>query len=91
MKVFGLVLKDGERGKLHELCVKEGIPILFPEMFEEKHPMKYLWAFNIKGIAGASTILMLHFTIDGIRIIHGVKELEEFFSTEEWTKHKKQK
>ena len=88
-ELFGLLLGDGEREKLHELCVREGIPITFPELFDKDAPMKYMWSFNINGIGGAGTIVMRHLKADGIPIIHGVKELEEFFSSEIWAEHKK--
>lgn len=47
-KSFGLVLNEGERDDLLRLCIKEGVPITFPELFEGKH--RYLWAFDINGI-----------------------------------------
>ena len=85
-KIFGLVLNEGENGDLLKLCIKEGIPITYPELFEGKQ--QYLWALNIDGIGGAGTHVMRVFSSSGVRIIHGVKELEEFFKTDEWKESK---
>lgn len=85
---YGLVLYEGERGKLLELCMKEGIEITFPELFDESKPMKYLWGFSVNGIGGLGTHVMRAFKKDGVKIIHGVDALTEFFTTEEWQKQK---
>ena len=81
-KVFGLVLNEGERDELLQLCISESIPITFPKMF--KGPHRYLWSFDVNGIGGAGTDVMRAFKSCGVRIIHGVDELKEFFKTDEW-------
>lgn len=88
---YGLVLYEGERTKLLELCVKEGIEITFPDLFDESQPMKYLWGFSINGIGGIGTHVMRAYTKDGVKIIYGVKSLKKFFKSEEWQEQKKQR
>lgn len=86
-KMFGLVLNEGEGDELLKPCIREGIPITFPELFRGYHC--YLWGFDVHGIGRVDTHLMRSFSSSGVRIIHGVKELEEFFKTDECKECKK--
>lgn len=87
-RLYGLVLNNKkEKKQLLDLCNKEGIPIMFPELFEDDKEY-HLWAFDINGIALAGTMIMRHLSSEGAKICHGVKDMEEFLSSEEWKEHK---
>ena len=86
---YGLVLYEDERDELLKLCLREDIPISYPDMFSKEYPMTYMWVFSTKGIGGASTIVMHHMSKNRLKIIHGVKELKQFFNTDEWKSYQR--
>ena len=75
---YGLVLNEGETKKLKELCIKYNIPITYPDLFNEDEPFHPMWEFSRDGIGLTGTAVMRCFSEKGIKIIHGVDELEEF-------------
>ena len=75
---YGLVLNEKETKKLKELCTRYNIPITFPELFNEDEPYHPMWTFSRKGIGLAGTAVMRCFSEKGIKIFHGVDELEVF-------------
>ena len=83
LKLYGLVLNDGERDELRHLCERQGIDLLFPDLFDKDEPEHYLWAFDASSIALAGTIVMKHFKQDGHKVFH-LSTLKEFFKTKEW-------
>ena len=52
-----LVLKEGEKGRLYEICIKYGIPITYPSLFEDDTHY-YLWGISKNGIGLIGTIIM---------------------------------
>lgn len=79
---YGLVLNDGETKRLKELCIKYNIPITFPDLFNENEPYHPMWAFSRDGIGLAGTAVMRCFHEKGIKIFHGVNELEKFLKSQ---------
>lgn len=75
---YGLVLNDGETKKLKELCIRYNIPITFSDLFNGDEPYHPMWAFSRDGIGLAGTAVMWSFSKHGVRIFHGVKDLEDF-------------
>ena len=53
-ELIGLVLNDGEKSRIKELCLKYGIPITFPTLFDDNINY-HLWAFNKGGIGLAGS------------------------------------
>jgi len=76
-ELCGLCLKKGEKGKLHELCVKYGIPITYPSLFaDDTH--YYLWGIKKNGIGLISTVIMNCLSENNGKIVHSLEELEEY-------------
>lgn len=73
----GLCLKEGEKGKLYEICIKYGIPINYPSLFEDyKH--YYLWGISTEVIELVGTIIMDYLSQSNEIIFHSLDELEEY-------------
>ena len=53
----GLVLHEGEKGRLYDICVKYNIPITYPDLFSD-NTHYYLWGISKKGIGLVGTIIM---------------------------------
>lgn len=63
-----------ERNQLYDLCVKYNIPILYPELFEEKK-IYNLWGISKSGIGLVGTIIAKH--ISKSYIFHSIEELKK--------------
>ncbi|MCR4661386.1 MAG: hypothetical protein K5765_05205 [Clostridia bacterium] len=77
-EMYGLVINDGEKSALHNLCVKYNIPITYPELFSDSTEYN-LWGINNDGIGLLGTFMMNKLPKD--KIIHGVKELELYIQS----------
>ena len=73
----GLVLKEGEKGKLYEICIKYGVPITYPSLFADNHHY-YLWGLSKTGIGLVGTIIMNYLSQNNGIIFHSLDELEEY-------------
>lgn len=73
----GLVLKQGEKGRLYEICIKYGIPINYPSLFEDDVNY-YLWGVSKNGIGLIGTIIMNYLSENNGKIFHNLEELEEY-------------
>ena len=80
---FGLVIGDNEKNELYRICTTYHIPITFPDLFQDDKP-HYMWSFSKDGIGLAGTCILRHYSMDGIKIFHGVKELEAFLVENHW-------
>ena len=73
----GLVLKEGEKGKLYEICIKYGVPIIYPSLFTDNLHY-YLWGLSKTGIGLVGTIIMNYLSQNNGIIFHSLDELEEY-------------
>lgn len=73
----GLVLHEGEKGRLYDICVKYNIPITYPDLFSD-NTHYYLWGISKKGIGLVGTIIMNYLSYSNGTIFHTLYELEEY-------------
>lgn len=73
----GLVLHEGEKGRLYDICVKYNIPITYPDLFSD-NTHYYLWGISKKGIGLVGTIIMNYLSYNNGTIFHTLDELEEY-------------
>lgn len=73
----GLVLHEGEKGRLYDICVKYNIPITYPELFSDDTHY-YLWGISKEGIGLVGTIIMNYLSHNNGTIFHTLYELEEY-------------
>lgn len=73
----GLVLHEGEKGRLYDICVKYNIPITYPDLFSDDTHY-YLWGISKKGIGLVGTIIMNYLSYNNGTIFHTLDELEEY-------------
>lgn len=71
--------QGGEENDLFEVCIKYGIPITYPQLFNKDEPHHYMWVFNKNGIGLIGTIIMLNLSKNKGKIFHGINEVKEFF------------
>ena len=72
-----MVLKEGEKSRLYDICIKYGIPITYPRLFEDDTHY-YLWGIRKSGIALASTVIMHYLKENNGKIFDSLDELEEY-------------
>lgn len=76
-ELCGLVLKEGEKKRLYDICIKYGIPIKYPNLFiDDTH--YYLWGIRKSGIALVSTVIMHYLNENNGKIFNSLDELEEY-------------
>ena len=76
-ELCGLVLKEGEKKRLYEICIKYGVPIKYPNLFiDDTH--YYLWGIRKSGIALVSTVIMHYLKENNGKIFDSLDELEEY-------------
>ena len=73
----GLVLHEGEKGRLYYICVKYNIPITYPDLFSDDTHY-YLWGIRKSGIALVSTVIMHYLNENNGKIFNSLDELEEY-------------
>ena len=77
----GLYLKEGEKGRLYQFCIKYEIPICYPELFaDDTH--YYLWGISSKEIGLVGTIIMNYLSQNNGTIFQSLDELEGFYKME---------
>jgi len=74
--IVGLIIRKGEKQKLHKLCFAYNIPIPYPNLFENKKHYA-LWALSNEGIGLTGTVIMSHLDT----VLHGVDELEAYLQS----------
>ena len=73
----GLYLEKGEKNRLYNICIKYGIHIMYPRLFEDDTHY-YLWGIGRKGIGLISTVIMNYLSNkDGI-IFQSLDDLEQY-------------
>lgn len=77
----GLYLKKGEKSKLYNLCIKYGIPITYPSLFDD-NTHYYLWGISKKGIGLISTVIMNYLSVNNGSIFYSLDNLEEYLKGE---------
>lgn len=78
-KIFGLIISHkSEVRELKELCIRRNIPLTYPNLFSKKEKLHHLWMVSSSGVGLVGTCIMFHFKKDGIKICHGVAELEQY-------------
>ena len=80
-ELCGLVLKEGEKNRLHETCIKYDIPITYPELFEDNTHYS-LWGISKTGIGLVGTIIMNYLSQNKGIIFHSLNELESHLKGE---------
>ena len=81
-RLCGLYLKEGEKKKLYDLCIKYGVPITYPRLFEDNNHY-YLWGIKKgKSIGLISTIIMNCLSENNGTIFHSLEELENYLKGE---------
>ena len=55
--LYCLYIKNGEKSKLYNLCIKYGISIILPSLFDD-NTHYYLWCISDKGIGLNVTVIM---------------------------------
>lgn len=76
-RMCGLVLNEGEKSKLYNICIKYEIPITYPSLFtDDKH--YYLWGISRNGIGLVGTVVMNGLKANNGRIIESLDELEDY-------------
>ena len=73
----GLVLKEGEKGRLYEIWIKYGIPITYPSLFEDDAHY-YLWGISKNGIGLIETIIMNFLSNNNGKIFNSLNDFEEY-------------
>lgn len=76
-ELCGLVLGKGEKNRLHNICIKYGIPITYPRLFEDDTHY-YLWGIRKSGIGLVSTVIMHYLKENNGKIFDSLDELEEY-------------
>ena len=77
----GLYLKEGEKSRLYDICLKHEIPITYPSLFvDNKH--YYLWGISKKGIGLIGTIIMRGLEENNGIIFQTLEQLEEYLKGE---------
>ena len=66
----GLVIKDGEKERLREVCERYAIPIPYPKLFIDGKEY-HLWVVSTEGIGLAGTIVMRNLP----KVLHGIGQL----------------
>ena len=77
----GLFLKEGEKSRLYDICIKYGVPITYPCLFEnDKH--YYLWGISKKGVGHVGTVIMNYLSQNNGTIFQSLDELEDYLKGE---------
>lgn len=76
-ELCGLVLGKGEKNRLYDICIKYGIPITYPRLFEDDTHY-YLWGIRKSGIGLVSTVIMHYLKENNGKIFDSLDELEEY-------------
>ena len=75
--LWGLFLKEGEKSKLYDICIKYNIPITYPNLFtDDSH--YFLWGINKNGIGLIGTIIMNYLSNNNGKIFNTLYEFEEY-------------
>lgn len=69
----GIVIDDGEKKGLYELCVEYGVPIHYPWVFKDRKP-HYMWGLSLYGIGLLGTFVMMRLPT----ILHGLTEVRAY-------------
>ena len=77
----GLVLKEGEKTKLYDICIKYNVPITYPSLFEDDVHHS-LWGISEKGIGLIGTIIMNYLSENDGTIFQSLDELEDYIKGE---------
>lgn len=73
----GLFLKNGEKNRLHQICIKYEIPIKYPNLFSDDTHYS-LWGISENGIGLIGTIIMNYLQENNGTIFNSLDELEEY-------------
>ena len=73
----GLCLRKGEKSRLFEICVKYGVPITYPNLFNDDTHYP-LWGVSKKGIGLVGTVIMNYLSQNIGTIFESLDELEEY-------------
>ena len=76
-ELCGLVLKEGEKRRLYEICIKYEVPIIYPNLFSNDTHY-YLWGISKNGIGLIGTIIMHYLNENNGKIFNSLDELEEY-------------
>lgn len=76
-ELCGLVLKEGEKSKLYDICIKYGVPIKYLSLFENETHF-YLWGISKNGIGLVGTVIMHYLNENNGKIFNSLDELEEY-------------
>ena len=74
--LYGLLLKEGEKGKLYEICNKYSIPITYPSLFNDDTHY-YFWGIRKCGI-GLVGVFILKYLSENGTVFYSLNELEEY-------------
>jgi len=80
LKLCGLYLKKGDKKRLYEICIKYGIPITYPSLFEDDTHY-YLWGISKTGVGLVGTIIMNYLSENNGSIFQSLEEVEEYLKT----------
>ena len=80
-KYYGLILEPGEKEEAKRLCLRYGIPLLYPILFEDGKD-HHLWGFDKNGIGLMGASVFYRFAASGGGIIRGNQELEALLRLE---------
>lgn len=76
-RMCGLVLAEGEKSRLYDICIKYEISITYPSLFaDDKH--YYLWGISKNGIGLVGTMVMNGLKANNGRIFESLDELEDY-------------
>lgn len=77
----GLCLRKGEKSRLYEICVKYGVPITYPNLFNDNNHYP-LWGVSKKGIGLVGTVIMNYLRQNNGTIFESLDELEEYLKVD---------
>lgn len=80
-RMCGLVLTEGEKSKLYDICIKYNIPITYPSLFADDTHYN-LWGISKNGIGLVGTIVMNGLKANNGIIFESLDELEEYLKGE---------
>ena len=82
-ELSGLILKEGEKEKLYNICIKYSIPITYPDLFNNDTHY-YIWGISKNGIGLISTIKMNHLSDNNVIIFNSSEELEIYLKENQY-------
>ena len=87
LKHYGLAIHENERDELRRLCDREGIDLVYLDLFSPDEPFHMLWSFSSASIGLTSTVCIRGMGSKGQKALD-LERMKELFETDEWKQQK---